>query len=519
MYQLVIKNALIVDGSGGKGVIADAAIETGKIVAVQKGISTPGRDTVNANGMVLAPGFIDSQNHSDSYWQLFTNPNLSSLVTQGYTTIIVGNSGASLAPLISEESLRSVQKWQPTSGLNVNWRSFSEYAEQLQKMQFGCNVASLVGYSTIRRGLLGDSLQAPTHSDLDTLLSVLEQAFKEGALGVSIGLQYSHELNITDVELVALAELCAKHDKLMTVSLRNEAEGVIQSARELASLAEQTGVRLKISHLKIRHRSNWPLLKELLDILEASYHRGAKIHFDCYPYTETWQPLYTYLPSWSLEGGRTHLLERLHNPLDRQRIQSALTNHPANLGELIIASSGAGMKVNGRTVSSVAKSMGLTSEDTILNLIEHGGASTLVFDNCLDQGTVNILCNHSLSYVGTNGGGFDLEHGERLVHPRSFGTSAKFLRQVIDSKAISLEEAIAKLTSRVAEGFKLSNKGLLATGYDADLVLFDPAKIDSKATSANPYQYPLGIESVWVAGELAVQKGRPTELLPGKYLF
>lgn len=518
MYQLLIKNAQVIDGTGAKPALADVAIEDGKIVAIQSEITTPAKTLVDGTGHYLTPGFIDIQNHSDSYWQLFTNPNLSSVLAQGYTTLVLGNSGTSLAPLISEEGLRSVQKWLPTSGLNVNWRSFAEYSEQLQSMEFGSNLVSLVGYSTIRRGLLGDSLKPPTQSELQALLNVLKQSFEQGAIGLSAGLQYSHELNITDVELVALAELCAKHNKLFAVSIRDEAVNVIGSVRELTALAEQTRARIKISHLKIRYKDNWPLLTELLDTLEAAWHRGANIHFDCYPYTETWQPLYTYLPSWSLEGGRSHLLKRLKNEGERDRIRSALANHPANLSELIVTSTAKGFTVNGKMIGEIAKDMGLASEDAILNLIEHGGSSTLVFDNCLDQGTVNILCNHSLGFIGTNGGGFDTTHRDTLVHPRSFGTSAKFLKQVLDSKAISIEEAIAKLSGRVAEVLQLPNKGFLRTGYDADLVLFNPETIDSLATPTNPYQYPIGIEAVWVGGELAVQKSRPTGLLAGKFI-
>ncbi len=518
MYQLLIKNSLIADGTGEKTFTADVAIEGEKIVAVQKNISSGAKQTINAAGQVLAPGFIDTQNHSDSYWQLFSNPNLDSVLVQGFTTLLVGNSGASLAPLISEDSLRSVQKWQPTSGLNVNWRSFGEYHTQLDSMQFGSNIASLVGYSTIRRGLLGDSTNPPTQAELESLLSLLEQSFNEGAFGVSVGLQYSHEINVTDVELVALAKLCAKHDKLLAIALRNESELVIESAKELASLAEQTGAKIKISHLKIRHKAYWHLLTQLLDSIETAWHRGAKIYFDCYPYTETWQPLYTYLPKWSLEGGRTHLLQRLHDNDQKMRILSALQNHPTNLGEITVASSGAGMKVNGRKLSEIAKTMSLTSEQAILNLVEHGGSSTLVFDKCLDEGTVNVLCNHALSFLGTNGGGFNLEHGDRLVHPRCFGSSAKFLRQVLDTKAISLEEAIAKMTSRPAQVLNLKNKGVIATGYDADLVLFDPTALNSKATINNPYQYPLGINAVFVKGQIAVQNSKPTGILAGRFL-
>ncbi len=519
MYSLLIKNATVIDGSGTKAIVADVAIEGDKIVAVSADIKTNAKEVHDATGLVLAPGFIDVQNHSDSYWQLFDNPNLHSLIAQGYTSILVGNSGTSLAPLISKHSLLSVQKWQATTGMNVNWRTFEEYRAQLKQQSFGCNIASLIGYSTIRRGLLGDSLAEPTSEQMDSLLMLIEEGLQNGASGVSVGLQYSHELNVSEIELLALAKLCASYDKLLSVGLRNETAEVVDSVRQLTHIAEQTKVRMKISHLKVRYAQYWPLLKDVLDTIEASWHKGAQIYFDCYPYTFTWQPLYTYLPNWSLEGGRAHLLERLDNPEMHEKILQEVKNHPANVAELVIASTSTGLKVNGKRVGDIAKDMGTTSEQAILNLVKSGGAATLVFDDCMDPDNMQILTNHALALIGTNGGGFSLEHSNKLIHPRSFGTAPLFLRDVIDEKRISLEEAIAKLSHRAAKLIGLEDRGLIKTGNYADLVLFDPLKINSLASVSNPYQYPTGIKSVWVNGQLAVLNNIPTGQLSGQFLF
>ncbi len=519
MFSLLIKNATVIDGTGTKSIIADVAVEDDKIVAINNNITKGAKTVWDGTGLVLAPGFIDVQNHSDSYWQLFDNPNLHSLISQGYTTVLVGNSGTSLAPIISEHSLLSVQKWQSISGLNVNWRSFEEYKDQLNKLQFGCNVSSLIGYSTIRRGLLGDSLEAPTPGEFESLLRLVESGLKNGASGVSVGLQYSHELNVSEVELIGLAELCAKYDRILAVSLRNETDEVVDSVRELASIAEHTKVKLKISHLKIRYKQYWPLLKDLLDTIETSWHRGAKIYFDCYPYTFTWQPLYTYLPQWSLEGGRSHLLTRLNDPDQSQKILTELKNSPAKISELIIASTATGLKVNGRKLSEIGKDMNCTSEQALINLVRSGGATTLVFDECLDPENMDALINHSLAFIATNGGGFSLEHTDKLIHPRSFGTAPLFIKNVISRKLISLEEAIAKLTSRPADLVGLNKRGKIAVDYYADLVLFNPKTINSKANISNPYQYPNGIEAVWVNGNLATLKNIPTGQLSGKFLY
>ncbi len=518
MYSLIIKNATVIDGSGEKSITADVAVESEKIVAVAPNITTGAKENFNASGLILTPGFIDVQNHSDSYWQLFDNPSLESLITQGYTTILVGNSGSSLAPLLSENSLLSVQKWKSTSGMNVNWRTYKEYKTQLLSQKYGTNITTLIGYSTVRRGLLGDSSKPPTKSELDSLLVLLEECLIDGASGISVGLQYSHELNVSEAEIFSLAKLCSKYNKILSVSLRDEAEEIISSIRELVAIVEQTKVKLKISHLKIRYKENAQIINELLDTLESSWHRGNNILFDSYPYDFTWQPLYTYLPKWSIEGGRSQLIERLQNPEKLEKILSYLRNHSTRVSELIIASTGQNLKVNGKTISSIAKDMGMTSEEALINLIKVGGSGTLVFDHCLDPKIVSTINNHALGLIGTNGGGFNLDHGSNLIHPRSFGSSTKFLNNVLKNKEISIEEAIAKLSGRPAELIGLNNRGKIQTGNYADLVLFDPKEIDSPATINNPYQYSTGIKAVWLNGQLVVRNNTPLKNLSGQFL-
>ncbi len=518
MYSLVIKNATVIDGSGKLGAIQDVAVEDDKIVAVGPNITTGGKTVFDGAGLILAPGFIDIQNHSDSYWQLFDNPPLHSLVTQGFTTILVGNSGSSLAPLISEHSILSIQKWKPLTGINIDWRTYPEYKQHMLSNTYGTNVATMIGYSTVRRGMLGDSDKSPSKAEMDSILAVLEKCLLDGAKGISVGLQYSHELNVTQAELFSLAELCAKHDKLFSVAMRRESKTIVSSAQELCAIAEQTGVKLKISHLKIRYKENSLLLVDLLDTIESSWHRGAKIMFDSYPYDFTWQPLFNYLPNWAVEGGRKPLLERLQSPDTRDKILTYLRNHSANIAELIIASTGQGLKVNGRTMSSIAKDMNLTSEEAVLNIVQAGGSGTLVFDHCIDPKMVAVFNNHSLGLIATSGGGFNLENVTNLVHPRSFGTATKFLHNVIEKKEIALEEAIAKLTSRPAQMINLDNRGLIKTGNFADLVLFDPLEINSLASINNPYQYSLGIKAVWVNGKLTVRSSSPLGTQAGQFL-
>lgn len=518
MYSLLIKNATVIDGTGSAPLTADVAVNGDRIVNVAPGITSQAQEVVQANGKVLAPGFIDIQNHSDSHWRLFDGPLLESMITQGYTTVMVGNSGASLAPLISEQALMALQKWHTMEGVNINWRSFAEFAEAMSAQQFGPNVGSLVGYSTLRRGLIGDRSSAVSVEELQALKRMAVDSLNEGAFGISTGFAYAHEANISDIELFEIAKIVAEQNAYIAIHLRDESASVIESVREVIAAAEQAKANVKISHLKIRHRENWPLAADVLAELEAAWHRGVNVHFDVYPYTSTWQPIYTYLPSWSTMGGRLELLALLKNPTQRAKILAALNTSEASISQLMVASTSAKLMVTGKSISSIAADFGTTSEEALLHLIENGGSEILVFDTSLDEKVVADFCNHTLGFIATNGSGYSANDTNKLVHPRCFGTAAKFLHSVHQDKAISLPDAIRKLTSGPAAKVGLKDRGIIAIDAKADLVLFDPTKIDSKASMENPYQYADGIEQVWVNGQKAVMHGAVTGNKSGIFL-
>lgn len=518
MYSLLIKNANVIDGTGSAPVLADVAINDDLIVNIASHINSPAKEVIHAQGKILTPGFIDLQNHSDSHWRLFDGPLLESMVTQGYTTLMVGNSGASLAPLISDQSLMSLQKWHHLEGVNINWRSFTEFAETMSQKTFGTNIASLVGYSTLRRGLIGDRQSAVSVEELQTLKRLAEDAINEGAFGISTGFAYAHEANISDIELYEIAKVAASKNVYIAIHLRDEGESVIESVREVIGAAEQAKANLKISHLKIRHKKNQQLVSNVLSELESAWHRGLNVNFDVYPYTSTWQALYTYLPSWATMGGRTNLLKILKEPTQRTKILSALINSASNIPNLMIASTSTKLMVTGKRISAIASDFGTTSEEALLHLIENGGSEILVFDTSLDEKTVKDFCNHALGYIGTNGSGYSIADTDKLIHPRCFGTAPKFLHNVLRDKSISLSDAIYKLTSGPAKKAGILNRGIIAIDAKADLVLFDPEIINSQASIENPYQYADGISHVWVNGKLTVTNKTMTGNQSGVFL-
>lgn len=517
MYSLLIKNAKVIDGTGNPGQIQDVAIVDEKIVNIDTHISTPAQTVIDASGKTLAPGFIDLQNHSDGYFSIFESPNFESLIMQGYTTILVGNCGASLAPLLSPESLKALQKWHSLEGANINWQNFNEFLNQLAKHPFGCNVASLIGYETLRRGVVGDQVRTLEKEESRALIKILQESLEAGAFGLSSGLSYSHEIIVSELELFELAKQVKKSDALLAIHLRSEGSEIIEAVDEALDIAKNTEVNLKISHLKIRGQDNWPKFRQLIEELETAYHRGVNIHFDVYPYDTIWQALYSYLPKWAIQGGRQTILRHLSDPVQKNKILFYLNSISVKFPELVVASTANRLAATGKTLGQIAKNLEITSESAVLDLIQNGGSEVLVFEKNINDEQVRELLFHPLSFIGTDGAGFpDIKRG-RLVHPRCFGTAPKFLKITREAK-ISLESAIKKLTSAPAQKAGIKRRGEIKIENFADLVIFDEIKIADKADCRNPFQFPEGIEYVFVNGKAVVSEGQITKLMPGRVL-
>lgn len=522
MYDLLIKKATVVDGSGQASFVADVAVSGDEILHIAPNISAKAQTVVEAEGLVLSPGFVDVQNHSDSFWNLFDTPGLDSLLLQGFTSALVGQCGTSLAPLLSGASLRSAQKWHARAGSNFNWTSFADFARHFSHERFGANVGSLVGYSTVRRGLLGDASRSLSAQETDMLQGVVHRALDEGAFGVSSGLSYAHEAQVSELELFSLAEAARAHGALLSVHLKSEAGGVVRDVREMLEIAERSGVRLKISHLKIRGQQHWHQLEELLEELEHAVHRGVDVTFDVYPYATTWRPLYTYLPTWVTLGGRAEMLRALADPVQYKKVLAHLHEHEHRYQDLIVASTSYPMRVVSKSFGQIAQSLGVSSEEALLEVLKNGGAEVLVFDHCLHDEHVDSLLAHPLSMVATDGGGFPKREAvgrqEVLVHPRCYGTSGQFLARMRTTRRLSLETAIAKLTGMPARTWGLADRGFVAVGAKADLVLLNPLHIYDRATMSDPFHSPVGIVHVWVNGVQAVRDGKLTGERAGVFL-
>lgn len=514
MFDILIKNGLVVDGTGAPARNLDVAIEKGKIVRLEKNISGASKQVIDAKGLVVAPGFIDIQNHSDSYWTLFDHPGQASLLSQGITTIIVGNCGSSLAPLVSPDSIKSIQKWHDLSGININWASFAEFLEALAKQPLGVNVGSLVGHATIRRGILGDQVRAMSQDEELKIEKLTREALNQGAFGISYGLVYAHEANSTHDELINLAKLLKDGNKFLSVHLRSESAQIIESVEEAIDLSLTADVPVKISHLKVRGKNNWHLFDRLLAKLELAYHRGAKIAFDVYPYDTSWSVLYTYLPKWAYEGGRATLLKNISDPASRRKILDYLSSREYDYANIVISSS-ASDRLNGKNILEVAKSQEVSGGEAVLNILAVS-AQAMVFDHNLSNEHVELLCGSALSMIATDGAGFDSRQ-PGLMHPRCFGTMPKYLRLAQEKNLDKLEYAIKKITSDPAKWLGLKDRGVLAEENVADIVIFDTNKITDRSDYHNPDILSDGIEYVIVGGQVGLE-GKVAGVLNGSVL-
>lgn len=520
-FDILIKNGTILDGVSNEGYLADIGISGQEIKAIGNLTTARAKRIILGDDKYIAPGFIDIQNHSDSYLTLLEIPLAQSLVSQGITTIAVGHCGTSLAPLAQPEALKSVQKWHSLSGANLNWLNFAEYLQSLQNYPLGVNVLSLVGHSTLRRGLLGDEVREATPEEIEIMSKLLTESLDQGGAGLSLGLIYAHEVDASKKELLEITKLTAKRSKLLSVHLRSESSHLLEALNEVLELAESAGTRLKISHFKIQGRQNWAYFEEALSVVDRAYQRGVKVFFDVYPYTTSWTVLYTYLPKWSYEGGRKAILQNLKDNANRSRILSHLRSQDLDLGNIFIATSETNPALIGKTLRQIAANQEVSNEEALVNVLIATQAQVVVFDHNLSEGLVESLLKHPLSVIATDGAGYDLNfslaHG--LVHPRCFGTMPKFLAMVRDKKLMPWPQAIKKITSRPAEALGLKQRGQLAAGSYADIVIFDPRDTGSRASYENPYQEASGIEYVLVNGKVAYDHNEAGVVIPaGKVL-
>jgi N-acyl-D-amino-acid deacylase len=515
MYDIIIKNGLIVDGAGNKPYIGNIAIKNGKIIKVTSKDNGYQADIeIEAKGKVITPGFIDVSNHSDTYLTLFSAPTQKSLITQGVTTIVGGNCGASLAPLISNSAIASIQKWTDMSNINIDWHTFKEYLTVLENKSFAPNFASLIGYDTVRRGLVGDDNRALTDAELQVMAKLINQSLEEGGIGFSIGLAFSHMQAVDKKELLQLANIIKKHDKILTVHSRNDGEGVVQSIQEIVDIVSTTKVKTHINHLKILGRKNWKYAQEVNEILSQSIEDNLTLTFDIFPYTANNTVAYLLLPSWVAVGGRQVLLENLQDSNIRLRLIQEMKSNSYDYNRIIVSDSPMNKSIIGKSIVEIAKNQSLGLEDAVIQLvIASEGRARVIVDSISDK-HISQLIGFANSMIGSDSAGYDdnIIKYKSYEHPRSFGAFTKFLQDFVLTGQLDWQSAIYKITSLPAIIFGLGDIGVIRENMQADILIIDPINLKSCANFQQPIQYSIGIETAIINGEIALKEGEVINL-------
>lgn len=547
MFDLLIKNGTIIDGSGKNRYKADLGVKRDKIQKIDLLKNARAKKVIDANGFFVTPGFVDILNHSDSYLTLLTLPTMDSMVHQGVTTVIGGNCGSSLAPLAPKYTMveiakmafyranlimppskggnliYSVRKWGDISGVNISWITLDEFLAEIKKRKISINFGTLVGHSTIRRGIVGDQIRDLTSEELKIFQNTLRDALDQGALGVSLGLTYSHAGFVKSKELHNLAQILQKQKKPYTIHLRDEGPLVWESVKEAEEIAEKNNISIEISHLKISDKRFWYKMDKILELIEKANSRGVKINFDIYPYTCAFLVLYACLPKWIARGGQKKFLERLADKKLRPKIIEAINKSYYKFNDFVVAYSPHNKIFVGRKLADIASDKGFSVAEIIIDLLISSKGHLVCFSNpdLIDSENLKKAICHKQSIISSAGAAYNLAYlrEEQLVHPRCFGTFPKFLKEYVrQRKLLSWEQAIQKITSMPCAKLGLKKRGIVREGFKADLVILDPNQIADLATFENPYQYPRGIKYVLVNGKIVISQEKHTNVLAGEII-
>ena len=523
-FDLVIAGGLIYDGTGNPPVVSDIAVEHDLIVKVGKVASRRGKTVLSAAGLAVSPGFIDVHDHTDI--SLIVNPKAESVIHQGITTLVSGQCGSSPFPFsdqIFEEERENAKK---IYGVDLDWKDMAGFFSRLESGGMAPNYATLVGHGTIRGKAMGFADRPPTDQELAQMKSLVEDHIRGGAFGISTGLEYTPGSFARPEEVAALCRAAARLGGVYATHMRDEGDGLLESLAESIEVAKESGARLQISHFKTAYPRNWSKLDAALAMLEQARRDGVEIFCDRYPYIAASTGLSFYFPMWAREGTAGDFVSRLLNPELDSRLRSHLAEQEKKLGswDKIILSSITSEKnrvLQGKNVLEAAGEAGKSPYEFMRDLLveERGLVDMVVF--MMNEDNLKKILAHPLVGVGCDGSAVAPYGplGLGKPHPRNYGTFPRVLgKYVREEKILSAEAMIRKMTSVPAARFGFKKRGLIKVGNYADLVVFDPERIEDRATWVNPHQYPAGIDTVIVNGQVVVGHDEHTGRLPGRIL-
>ena len=529
-YDLVLRNGRVVDGTGRRSFAADVAVRGDRIVRVGRvPAGARARRTVDARGLVVAPGFIDMLGQSEM--NVLIDPRAMSKVMQGVTTEVTGE-GGSVAPL-NERLIKEDEAYYRRYNLNVDWRTLHEYFRRLALQGSGVNLATFVGATQVRAYVVGFDNRAPTPEELERMKALVAAAMEDGALGLSTSLQYVPARFAKTDEIVELAKVTKRYGGIYATHQRSEGNALDASLAEVFDIARRARIPVEIWHLKTAYRKNWGRMPSVLARIRAARARGLDVTADVYPYTAASTGLAACLPPWAIEGGVEKMLARLRDPATRARIRADILKETDEWENIYLGSGGAqGVLVSsvvkreleglqGKRISEVAKEQGKDELDALFDLIlaDRGQTGAIYF--MMSEGDLRAALREPFVSICTDSGAraTDGPLSGSKSHPRGWGSYPRVLaRYVREERLLTLEEAVHKMTGRPAARVGLRDRGVLREGAFADITVFDPARVRDRATFEEPNQYPVGIEYVVVNGQLEVDGGVRTPANAGRPL-
>jgi N-acyl-D-aspartate/D-glutamate deacylase len=533
MLDLIIRHGTVIDGSGGgvPGFRADVGVGNGHILAVGDLSGAIGAREIDATGRCVSPGFIDIHTHSDR--STLANPRMESKVRQGVTTEIGGLCGLSLAPLGHADSpaAASVTRDLAKIGLHRTWLGLADLYARVERTGLACNYASFVGHGVIRAAAMGYDDRPPTDDERAQMRRLLRQSMADGALGLSTGLIYPPGIFARTEEITDLCGALRETNGLYTSHIRNEGNALHEAVEEFVTVCRDAGVRGQMSHHKADGRANWGKVHGSLAQLDAARAAGVDVMCDQYPYTAYSTGLAAILPPWALDGDRAAVLRRLDDAAARDRIRADIAtglpgweNMAAESGweNMVVTGAPQMPECTGRSLAAIADARGSDAIDAACALLIAHQMDVSIVGHSMDEADVETVMRWPLTSIGSDGSALAPYGplGAGTPHPRSYGAFPRVLgRYVRERGTLTLEDAVRKMTGLPASRLNLDQRGLLRTGYWADIAVWDATTISDTATYTAPHQYPVGITAVIVNGTVVLdERGEHLGSLPGRIL-
>jgi N-acyl-D-amino-acid deacylase len=514
--DLVLRRALIYDGSGGVPVRADIAVSGSRIAEVAARVQARGDREVDLDGLALAPGFIDIHSHTDLV--LLRDARAESKIRQGVTTEVTGQDGSSVG--FSDAGYAEARERYRQQDVDLDFHDVAGFLRYIDTHGAAVNVASMIGAGTVRGMVIGNADRRATAAELERMVALVRAALGGGACGVSSGLEYTPGAFADAAELQTLAAALRVSGLPFASHMRNEDDQLVAAIEEVIGVGQRAGAAVQISHLKAQGERNWWKTDTAFRIIEDARAAGVDVMFDCYPYEAYATGLSNLFPVWSREGGTDAFIARLRDAAAAPRIEAAVRDKVAMLGswDAVQISSAGNAELEwvvGGRLGALAQSRNLEPYALLVDLIVRDRARTRMVGFGMSEANIARKLAHPLSMVCSDGGAVTRADG--VPHPRNYGTFPRVLGHYVrELNALPLELAIRKMTRMPADRLGFTDRGRIAAGATADLVAFDPATVADRATFADPHQFPVGIPHVLVNGTFVIEGGSHTGARPGR---